>query len=50
MIGYTQYYSVFVHEDLEAAHIVGEAKFLERAVIAKKKEALAIIARTMRIK
>lgn len=30
IVGYTQNYAVFVHENLEAHHHVGEAKFLER--------------------
>lgn len=31
-IGYTAFYAPFVHEDLEAKHTVGEAKFLEKSV------------------
>lgn len=29
-VGYTQAYAVFVHENLEAQHKVGQAKFLEQ--------------------
>lgn len=29
IVGYTQQYAIFVHEDLTAAHPVGNAKFLE---------------------
>lgn len=31
MIGFGAYYSIFVHEDLNATHKKGEAKFLEKA-------------------
>jgi bacteriophage HK97-gp10 putative tail-component len=31
-VGYSAAYAVFVHEDLEAHHKVGQAKFLEQAV------------------
>ena len=42
-VGYTAAYAVFVHEDLEAKHTNGEAKFLENAIKAKKAEMLAAI-------
>lgn len=32
LIGYTAFYAPFVHEDLEATHTIGEAKFLEKSV------------------
>lgn len=37
-------YSLYVHENLEAHHPIGEAKFLENAIEAKLDEALKIIA------
>lgn len=30
VVGYTQQYALYVHEDLEARHPVGQAKFLEQ--------------------
>jgi hypothetical protein len=30
VVGFTQQYAVFVHEDLEAYHAVGQAKYLEQ--------------------
>ena len=30
IVGYTQNYAIFVHENLEAIHPVGQAKFLEQ--------------------
>lgn len=29
-VGYTQYYAIYVHEDLKARHDVGQAKYLEQ--------------------
>lgn len=37
-------YSLYVHENMEARHPIGEAKFLENAIKAKQDEALKIIA------
>lgn len=37
-------YALKVHEDLQARHPIGEAKFLENAIKAKQDEALKIIA------
>lgn len=48
-IGYTAEYAPIVHEDLEARHTVGEAKFLERAVNAKRGEALDVIGRESKV-
>jgi len=31
VLGYSAFYSIFVHEDLSKSHPTGEAKFLERA-------------------
>lgn len=36
--GYTQAYALWVHENMEAHHPVGEAKFLTNAMKAKKAE------------
>lgn len=43
-VGFTASYALYVHENLEAHHTVGEAKFLEHAVEAKKDEAVAAVA------
>jgi len=40
-VGATQFYAIFVHENLEARHPVGQAKFLETAI----KEAIPTILR-----
>jgi len=37
-------YSLYVHENMEARHPIGEAKFLENAIKAKTGDALKIIA------
>ncbi|MGM0409192.1 MAG: hypothetical protein ACQEQF_00400 [Bacillota bacterium] len=42
-IGYTSNYAIHVHEKTENRHIVGEAKFLEKALKAKEKQVLAAI-------
>lgn len=42
-VGYGAAYALYVHENLEAHHTVGEAKFLEHAVENKREEALAAI-------
>ena len=42
-VGYTADYAPYVHENLEARHPVGEAKFLERAMNDKEAEALELI-------
>ncbi len=44
VVGYTQAYAVVVHEDLEAHHPVGEAKYLERPARELAPELAAIIA------
>ena len=38
LVGYTQNYALFVHEDLEAHHPVGQAKFLEQPARERGKE------------
>jgi hypothetical protein len=42
-IGFSQNYALYVHEDLEAHHTVGEAKFLEKAIRENRAGALHII-------
>lgn len=42
-IGNTAEYAVYVHENLESHHRVGEAKFLESAIIENKNKILSII-------
>lgn len=37
-------YALKVHEDLQARHLIGEAKYLENAIKAKTGDALKIIA------
>jgi uncharacterized protein YyaL (SSP411 family) len=45
---FTADHAITVHEDLEAFHPEGEAKFLERALAAQKKAALDAIAAELR--
>lgn len=42
-VGYTAEYAPAVHENLEARHPIGEAKFLERAARDKEQEALQAV-------
>lgn len=42
-VGYTQSYGIYVHENLDAHHPVGQAKFLEQPARAIKKELGTII-------
>lgn len=44
-IGYTAAYAVFVHENMEAGHTVGQPKFLESALNENKDAILEIIRR-----
>lgn len=46
-VGYTQSYAVYVHENLEAKHPVGQAKFLEQPAREMAEELGDIIARAM---
>lgn len=48
-VGYTAEYAPYVHEDLEARHTVGEAKFLQKAVARKRKQVLEIMAKASRV-
>jgi hypothetical protein len=38
IVGYTASYAIFVHEDMEAVHPVGQAKFLEQPARTMAKE------------
>lgn len=44
-IGFTASYAIYVHENLEARHTNGEAKFLERAILDNKDAIIEIIRR-----
>lgn len=44
IVGFTQNYAIYVHENLEAAHDPGQAKFLEQPAREKAKELGKIIA------
>lgn len=44
VVGFGAAYAIYVHEDLNAFHDDGEAKFLENAVTAKGQEVLEAIA------
>lgn len=48
-VGFSTKYAVHVHENLEAHHPVGEAKFLERAVMESTKDILSIISAEAKI-
>lgn len=41
-VGYTQNYAIYVHENMEAIHPVGQAKFLEEPARTKHKELASI--------
>ena len=43
VVGYVAGYSVYVHENMEAHHVVGEAKFLEKPAKEKRSEILEVI-------
>lgn len=49
-IGYQAFYAVYVHERLELAHTVGEAKFLEKALTESERDVLDQIAKEAEIK
>lgn len=48
VVGYSARYALFVHEDLEAHHPVGEARFLSRALRAGAPYRRAFIADALR--
>jgi hypothetical protein len=49
-IGCTAEYAIYVHENLEAHHPTGQAKFLETAFKLMSKKAIEIVARTAKVK
>ncbi len=50
IVGYTQAYAVYVHENLEANHPVGQAKFLEQPARMLRRELANIVTAAMRKK
>jgi hypothetical protein len=42
-IGYTADYAIYVHENLQARHPIGQAKFLEQPMREHKKEIMRIV-------
>lgn len=48
VVGYSQSYARFVHEDMEAVHPVGQAKFLEKPARTKRPMMIAIIAKMLK--
>jgi len=49
-VGVMQDYGIYVHENLSVNHPTGEAKFLEKAVGAKAREAAEAIRRTAKVR
>lgn len=47
-IQYTEPYAIFVHENMEAKHVVGQAKFLEQPMQEMKSQTVTTIARVLR--
>lgn len=47
LVGYTQAYGIYVHENLEANHPVGQAKFLEEPARELADEMGAIVSKAM---
>lgn len=50
IIGFTAAYAIWVHENLDAHHVVGQARFLATALVEKAREVFEIISRGIRIK
>ncbi len=48
VVGYTAVYALWVHEDMEAKHPVGQAKFLEQPAREMSSELAAVINDNMR--
>lgn len=48
IVGYTVHYAIYVHENLEAFHPVGQAKFLEQPARDMRRELGGIIRVTMK--
>lgn len=46
-VGCTQTYALFVHEDMEANHEVGEAKFMQKSVARTKSRVGAVITKAI---
>lgn len=42
-LGYTAYYAIFVHEDMQARHRIGQAKFLDAAVQSTRQRVFSVI-------
>ena len=47
VVGYTQQYAIYVHENLEAIHPIGNAKFLERPFRELEPKAAGIISQAI---
>jgi len=48
-VGFSAAYAIFVHENLEAHHHVGQAKFLQTPIDQKRQQILAIIQERARV-
>jgi hypothetical protein len=48
-VGFSAAYAIFVHENLEARHHVGQAKFLQTPLDTKRAQILAIIQERARV-
>lgn len=42
-VGFSAYYAIFVHEDLDAKHKVGQAKYLDSAIASSVGEVIAAV-------
>ena len=49
IVGATASYALFVHENLESKHVVGQAKFLEDAIKESRNEILFILKKSVKI-
>lgn len=50
VVGFGASYAIYVHEDLQAFHDDGEAKYLENAIVAKQSEVIDAIAAYAKVK
>ena len=48
--GFTALYAVFVHEDLDAIHLIGQAKFLESVLLESRNTMAKRIAKRIKLK
>lgn len=48
IVGYTAAYALYVHEDLEAHHPVGQAKYLEQPAREMRKELAVIVQKVVK--